>query len=105
MCIRDSGEPVFIKEMAEGMEMDGPKELIISNCMAILEEIELVKQQEVDGNAAVSLTPEPQERRDLKESQRYATGEKIRSEWAKFSDFMVKRKAEEIHRMLVETIS
>jgi hypothetical protein len=73
--------------------------------MAILEEIELVKQQEVDGNAVVSLTPEPQERRDLKESQRYATGEKIRSEWARFSSFMMKKNAEEIRRMLVQTIS
>lgn len=100
-----NGEPVPVKEIAEGMEMDGPKELIISNCMAILEEIELVKQQEVNGNAAVSLTPEPQERRDLKESQRYTNGERMRSEWAKFSDFMMKRKAEEIHRMLVQTVS
>lgn len=96
--------PVPIAEIVQGMDMDGPKELIISNCIAILEEIGLAKQQQMNGKVAVSLPPAPQERRDLHQSQRYANGDRVKSEWAKFSDFIFKRTAEDIRRMLLETI-
>jgi len=102
----DRGDgPVPIEEIAEEMDVDGPKELIVSNCIAIFEEIDLAERQQIDGKPAVSLPPAPQERRDLQESQRYAKGDRIKSEWAKFSDFILKRTAEDIHRMILETIS
>ena len=93
------------REIAGAIDIDGPKELIISNCAAILEEIDLVRLHQVDGKAAVSLPPTPKERRDLQESQRYAAGDRIRNEWAEFSNFILKRTAEDIHRMLLEMIS
>jgi single-stranded-DNA-specific exonuclease RecJ len=100
-----SSDPVLIEEIAEAMDMDGPKELLISNCIAIFEEIDLAEGRQIDGKAAVSLPPAPQERRDLQESQRYANGDRIRGEWVKFSDFILRRTAEDIRRMILETIS
>jgi len=101
----ESNDPVLVEEIAAGLEIEGPKELIISNCIAIFEEIDLAKQEEVEGKAAVSLPTVPQERRDLQESQRYAGGERIRSEWGKFSNFILKRTAADIRKMLLEMIS
>ena len=100
-----NGGPVPVAEVSGGMDIDGPEELIISNCAAILEEIDLVRLHQVDGKAAISLPPTPKERRDLQESQRYAAGNRIREEWAEFSSFTLKKTAEDIHRMLLEMIS
>jgi single-stranded-DNA-specific exonuclease len=101
---RDGG-PVPIEEIAESMDMDGPKELIVSNCVAIFQEIDLAERQQSNEKVAVSLPPAPQEKRDLQESQCYADGNRIRSEWTEFSDLILKRTAEDIHRMLLETIT
>ncbi len=100
-----NGDPVTIEEVAERMNIDSPKELIISNCIAIFEEIDLAKRTQTDEKDAVSLPPAPQGRRELQESQRYASGDKIKKEWARFSDFILKKTAEDIRRMLLETIS
>jgi hypothetical protein len=101
-----SAEPclVTIEEIAEAMDLDGPKELIISNCMAVFEEIGLAKRQEMGGKMAVSLPPAPQQRHDLRDSPLYATGDRLKSEWAKFSNFILRRTGGDIRKMLLETV-
>jgi len=96
--------PVAIENIAEAMDIEGPKELIVSNCMAIFEEIDLAERQQVGGKDAV-LFPPAQERRDLQESTRYANGDRIRKEWAGFSNLILRKTAADIRRMLLETIS
>ena len=105
LSVDRNDSPVPVEEIAEGMSIDGPKEEIISNCIAVFEEIDLAERQENNGKIAVLLPTGSQERRDLQESQRYANGDKIKSEWAKFSGFILKRTAEDIRRMLLETIT
>lgn len=99
-----NNEPVLIEELAEGMSVDGPKELIVSSCMIVFEEIGLAERREINGKMAILLPPGQQERRDLQDSKRYSYGEKIKSEWAKFSEFMMKKTSEDIRRILLETI-
>jgi len=98
------GSPVLLEEIAAAMSMDGNKEAIISNGIAVFEEISLIERQEMDGKSAVSLPTAPQEKRDLKESQRYADGDRIKSEWGKFSTFILRKTAADIRKMLLETI-
>jgi len=99
-----NGNPVTIAEIAEEMNIEGPKEEIISNAIAVFEEIDLAERHESNGETTVSLPTEPQERRELQESQRFASGDKIKSEWVKFSGIILKKTAEDIHKMLVEMI-
>ena len=99
-----NGSPITIAEIAAGMNIEGPKEEIISNAIAVFEEIDLAERHENNGEITVSLPTEPQERRELQESQRYASGDKIKSEWVKFSGIILKKTAEDIHKMLMEMI-
>ena len=100
----EGNAPVPMEKIVEGMSMDGPKDVIIPNCIAVFEEINLAEVQQTDEKICVSIPSEPQERRDLKESQRYATGDRIRSEWREFSGFILKKTAAEIRKMLLEMI-
>ena len=97
-------EPLTIEEIAAGMTIEGEKEAIISSCMAIFGEIGLVKLHEADGKPSVIFPSGTQEKRDLKDSNRYALGEKIRTEWIRFSDFLLKKTPEDFRRLLLETI-
>jgi len=105
LCADKSDSSALIEEIAAGMELGDSGELIVSNCIAIFEEIDLAKLQQMDGKAAASLPTAPQERRELQESPRYANGDRIRSEWDKFSNFILKRTAADIRKMLLEMVS
>jgi hypothetical protein len=96
---------VTIEEIAAGMELGDFGEMIVTNCIVIFEEVDLAERKQVNGENAVFLPPAPQERRDLQESQLYANGDRIRSEWAKFSSFILKRTAADIRKMLLEMVS
>lgn len=100
----DKNGKVTIEEVAQGMTMKGSKETIISSCVSVFEEVGLAERQQANGKATISLPTAPQERRDLNESERYATGDRIKNEWSKFSGFILKRTAEDIRKMLLETI-
>ena len=96
--------PVPMEKLVEGMTMDGPKDVIITNCIAVFQEIDLAEIQQTDEKTCVSLPSEAQARRDLKESQRYTTGDRIKNEWREFSGFMLRKTAAEIRKMLLEMI-
>ena len=72
--------------------------------MSIFSEVELVVQTQIDGKAAVSLAPTPEKRRDLSDSEHYATGDKLKQEWARFSSFLLKKKPVDFYKMLMEMI-
>jgi single-stranded-DNA-specific exonuclease len=105
ICSEGNAESVYLDQIAEGMELEGSKELIISNCVAILEDLELAKPQQINGKLSISLSPTPAKKRELQESQLYAAGEMIKREWSEFSRFIISKKDNDFRRILLETIS
>ncbi|MBM3213187.1 hypothetical protein FJZ33_13265, partial [Candidatus Poribacteria bacterium] len=65
---------ISIEEIAAGMVIDGQKEIIISSCMDVFNEIGLVKKLEKEGIILISFPQGTQEKRDLQDSKIYASG-------------------------------
>ncbi|HGJ64829.1 TPA: single-stranded-DNA-specific exonuclease RecJ [bacterium] len=102
--IRDlyKDKPVPLEEILSGMVLDDPKDMIISRCIDIFEELSLVKREQDNGFVSLSILPEPEKRRNLNESKIYSVGERIKSEWTEFSQFINKKTAEDIRKMIIE---
>ena len=94
--------PVPIEDLLAGLEFDDHKEVVVSSCIDIFEELGFVKRQQMDGKIMVSIPSDSQIKRDLKESQIFSHGNKIKSEWTEFSQFILRRTAEEFHKMILE---
>jgi single-stranded-DNA-specific exonuclease len=95
-------EPISFDTVLNGMKLDEPKDLVVSRCIDIFEELSFVKRQLDDGKITISLLPEPDKRRNLNESQIYSDGNRIKSEWAEFSRFISSKTAEEIRKMIID---
>jgi len=94
--------PVPLDEILSNMKIDEPKDLIVSRCLEIFEELNLVSREQNNGLIAVSILPEPEKRRDLSESAIYSNGDKIKSEWTEFSRFINSNTAEDILKMILD---
>jgi hypothetical protein len=96
-----NSDPILFEEILAGLELDEPKESVVQNCISIFEELSLVKCQQNDGKVIVSI-PSDSKKRDLKESQIYLYGDKLKSEWTEFSQFILSKTAEEFRKMILE---
>jgi len=97
-----NGNPILFDEILAGLELDEPKESLVSNCIDIFEELSFVKRQQTDGKVIVSILSDSQKKRDLNESSIYSQGDKIKKEWAEFSQFILNKTAEEFRKMILE---
>ncbi len=93
---------VLLEDIVSSLIIDEPKEFIISRCIDIFEELGLVKRDRIYEKVVVLIPPDSPKHRDLYESKIYATGDRIKSEWANFSKFIITKTAEEIRKMILE---
>ncbi|MEK7400109.1 MAG: single-stranded-DNA-specific exonuclease RecJ [Candidatus Poribacteria bacterium] len=97
-----NSDPVLIEEIISGMILDEPKDYVLSRCIDIFEELNLIKRNQIDGKTTVLIPPESPKHRDLYDSKLYSSGDRIKNEWANFSRIILSKTDEEVRRMILE---
>jgi len=98
-----NGNPILLDEILAGLELDEPKEFVVLNCIDVFEELSIIKRQQNNDKVMVSIPSDPPKKRDLKESQIFSHGDKIKIEWAEFSQFIQNKTAEEFRKMILSS--
>lgn len=95
-------KPISFDVILNEISLDEPRDLILSRCIDIFEELSLIKREQNNGKIAISVLPEPEKKRDLGESKIYSSGNRIKSEWTEFSKFIIGKTADEIRKLLLD---
>ncbi len=91
-----------IKEIETGLNIEEPKEIILSSALSIFEELRILEKHDNNGKISLLNSLEENKRYNLANSKTYTNGDRARVQWAEFSNFLTKKKSEEIFRILIE---
>ncbi len=91
-----------IKEIETGLNIEEPKEIILSSALSIFEELRILEKQDNNGKISLLNSLEENKRYNLANSKTYTSGDRAKVQWAEFSNFLTKKKSEEIFRILIE---
>ncbi|MGQ9609980.1 MAG: single-stranded-DNA-specific exonuclease RecJ [bacterium] len=91
-----------IREIETELNIEDSKGIILSNALSIFEELKILEKQDNSGRISLLNSLDRNKRYNLANSKTYSSGDRLKNEWAEFSDFILKKKAEEISNILIK---
>lgn len=105
LCEINKTNLLDIEEIEAGLSIEEPKKVILSSALSVFEELNILEKQDNNGKVSLLNSSEGNKRYNLANSKTYSSGNRLKNEWTEFSSFILKKKAEEIFKILIEGLS
>ncbi len=102
LCEINKTSSLDMREILTGLNIEEPKEIILSSALSIFEELKILEKQDNNGRISLLNLPQGNKRYNLANSKTYSSGDRLKNEWVEFSNFILKNRAEEIFRTIIE---